>query len=255
MSVMQLKLSIIVPTKNSDTFLEEALDSILNQGYPNYEIIVIDGYSTDRTKSIAELYHNLQFYRLEATGEVDAINKGMSIASGDIVAFLDSDDVYLSGCFKAVNKAFQSNPKKQWLYGKGIIIDKNGTEVRSLVTTAKQMVKYSYKALMCVDFIVQPTVFMRRELFESMGNFDVKLPYSCEYEYWLRIGRHYTPMFLDRHLAAWRAHAGSISVKGYLDQTVQAREIQRNYSGKNWLLNRIQDIVYYGTRLLYRILN
>jgi len=249
-----LKFSIVIPTKNSAVFLEEALDSILNQGYPNYEIIVIDGYSTDQTKSIAELYHNLQFYRLEATGEVDAINKGMSIASGDIVAFLDSDDVYLKGCFKAVNKAFQGNPNKQWSYGMGKIIDKHGMEVRSIVPTAKNMVKDSYKALMCVDFICQPTVFMRRELYESMGEFDVKLPYSCEYEYWLRIGKHYPPMFIDRYLAAWRAHSDSISVKGYLPQTDQAREIQRRYSGKDWLLNRIQDIVYYGTRLLYRVM-
>jgi glycosyltransferase involved in cell wall biosynthesis len=253
MYASQLKISIIIPTKNSERYLDEALDSIELQDYANYEVIVIDGYSTDQTKAIASQYKNVQFYRATPNGEPDAINRGMSIASGDVVAFLDSDDIYLPGCFKSVNANFQANYDKKWLYGKGKIIDQDGKETRSIITTAKNMVKYSYKALMCVDFICQPTVFMKREVWDECGNFNVNLPYSCEYDYWLRLGQKYEPCFVDRYLAAWRAHAGSISVKGYLDQTVQAREIQRHYSGKSWL-NPIQDIVYHGTRLLYKVL-
>ena len=253
MYASKLKLSIIMPTKNAERYLDEALDSIELQDYANYEVIVIDGYSTDQTKAIASQYKNLQFYRATPNGEPDAINRGMSIATGDVVAFLDSDDMYLPGCFKSVNANFQANYDKKWLYGKGKIIDKDGREARSIITTAKNMVRYSYKALMCVDFICQPTVFMKREVWDECGNFDVRLPYSCEYDYWLRLGKKYEPCFVDRYLAAWRAHAGSISVKGYLDQTVQAREIQRHYSGKSWL-NPIQDVVYYGTRLLYKVM-
>jgi len=254
MYARQLKISIIIPTKNAERYLDEALDSIELQDYANYEVIVIDGYSTDHTKQIASQYKNLQFYRATPNGEPDAINRGMSVATGDVVAFLDPDDVYLKGCFKAVNANFGVNPNSKWLYGKGKIIDQQGYETRSIVSTAKSMVKYSYKALMCVDFICQPTVFIRREVWDDCGNFRTDLHYSFEYDYWLRLGQKYEPCFVDRYLAAWRAHAGSISVKGYLAQTDQAREIQRNYSGKSWL-NPIQDIVYYGTRMLYKVIH
>lgn len=255
MCASQLKISIIIPTKDSAAFLEDTLDSILNQGYQNYEVIVMDGYSTDRTKSICELYQYLQFFRSTANGEADAINKGMSIASGDIVAYMDSDDIYEPGCFKAVNKVFQDNPKYQWVYGKGKIINDRGEEIRRIVTWAKECVDYSYRALQCVDFIFQPSVFMRRSLFEKVGEFRTDLKYSFEYDYWLRVGKICNPISIDKHLSSWRAHPESISIKDYKAQTDQAREIQRRYSGKDWLINRIQDVVYYGTRLLYGVMN
>lgn len=256
MSAEQLKISIVIPTKNSERFLKQTLDSIVAQEYHNYEVVVIDGYSTDRTKDIVLQYPKTIFLRVAPAGEPDAINKGIGVTDGDIVAYIDSDDIYQPWCFHAVNEVFSRDFIRMWLYGKGNIINENGQEIRRIVTVAKEFMqrRYSPSALACVDFIVQPSVFMRRELYDRIGQLRTDLKYSFEYDYWLRIAAAgYEPAFINRYLSSWRVHPGSISIQGYLEETDQARQIQRRYGRR--ALWPVQDMIYYGTRALYRVMN
>lgn len=252
-------ISIIIPTLNAEKFLRPCLDSIFNQSYKDFEVIVVDGYSKDKTYDILKEYRQ-RFYRrlhmvfVRPQGQSDAINKGMDMAVGDIVTYICADDTYEPDCFSVVQSVFESQHKTNWLYGKAKIIDLNGSETRNIVTKAKELLqpRYSYHALKCVDFIVQPAVFMRAGFYQKIGKFDTNLKYVMDYDYWLRAGKAYTPMFVNYYLANWRAHSESLSVRQYSEEAKQAFEVQKKYS--SWIFKPFQWLVYMGTKIIYKVL-
>ena len=251
-----MKISIIIPNLNSGKYLEACLNSIFSQSYKNFEVIVVDGYSTDNSKDILDKYTKSFYRRLfivyrRPQGQSDAINAGMSMATGDIVTYICADDTYEPRCFEKVIKCFIKNPNVDWVYGKGKIIDSNGREVRSFITNSKKFLqsKYNYHILQCVDYIVQPTVFIRKEFFEQIGCFNTELEYVMDYEYWLRAGKVSKPRFINKRLASWRAHSSSTSELGHKAQARQALEVQSWYSP--WYFRPIQWLVYTVTVTLY----
>src|ERR1041385_5052951 len=120
---MPLKLSIITPSFNQGRFLEETILSVLKQGYEPLEYIVIDGGSTDESVSIIRRYEDKLAYWVSEKdrGQVHAINKGLAHATGDILAFINSDDVYLPGTFNAVMSHFAEHPQSKWICGDTIM--------------------------------------------------------------------------------------------------------------------------------------
>jgi len=252
-----MKISVIIPNYNSGKYLEKSLDSIFGQEYKDVEVIVVDGGSTDNSLEILRkyqgVYSDLRVHHTETEGQVDHINTGMALARGDIVSWLCADDTYEPGCFDTIAERF-GRPEVQWVYGRVKIIDEAGTEVRGIVTKAKEVLQpvYSYPALQCVCFISEPSVFMRRNFYERIGEYDKNLPLTADYDYWLRAGKLSAPMFIDQHLANWRAHGGSTSVNSYRTQMVQAYRVQRQYSG--WCLSPVQWVVCWATICLYKVL-
>lgn len=252
-----MKFSIIVPTWNSEKYLDECLSSIQMQGHDT-GIIVVDGGSTDNTLKICGQYHrNLRIIQREPHGEPDAINTGMKEAIGEIVAYIDSDDRYEMNCFDHVSRYFTLHPECQWLYGKGKVIDGNGKETHGIVTFAKERLQphYSYSALLCCDFVVQPTVFMRREFFNQVGNFNISQRLVFDYEYWLRAGIASKPGFINKYLASWRAHENSISVKQYKEEARDAYDVQKTFNDKGVFVDVLRYLVYRGTVGLYSVMN
>jgi GT2 family glycosyltransferase len=235
-----MKISVVIPNYNSGKYLEKSLDSIFGQGYQDLDVIVVDGGSTDNSLEILRRYQgahsNLLVHTTETEGEVAHINVGMALARGDIVSWLCADDTYEPGCFRAIVEKFWSKPETQWVYGKVKIINETGAEVRGIVTKAKEVLqpRYSYPALQCVCFIAEPSVFMRRNFYLCVGEYDKNLPFTADYDYWLRAGRLSEPVFINEHLANWRAHSGSTSVNNYKRQMIQAYETQKRYSGKGF---------------------
>ncbi|MCJ7805176.1 glycosyltransferase [Patescibacteria group bacterium] len=252
-----MKISIVIPSLNSVKFLRHTLESIFSQSYRNFEVIVVDSNSQDGTQRILEEYnkkYNSKFTWAHTSpmGQSDAINKGMQLATGDIVAYICADDTYRTECFENVVKCFKRHHKVQWLYGKGEIIDSTGREVRGFITKSKEFLqpRYSYTVLQCVDFIVQPTVFMRREFYKQIGGFNPDLRFVMDYEYWLRAGKVSKPYFVNKYLANWRAHSGSLSEREHKAEARQAFEVQKLYS--HWWLRPTQWKVCWGTIFLYR---
>ncbi len=249
-----MRISVIIPNYNSGKFLEKCLDSVFNQTYQDFEVIVADGHSTDNSPKILKRYQklhkNLKVVFRESKGESDNINAGMKLATGNVMGYLCADDTYEEDCLEAIAECFK-NPKVQWAYGKSKIIDGEGREIRGFVTKAKELLqkRYSYTALQCVDFIVQLTVFARRELYQKIGEYNVDLKYGMDYEYCLRAGRKSKPVFIDAYLANWRAHGESASEKEHVAEAKQALGIQRRHS--KWWFRPIQYSVYLLTVLLY----
>jgi glycosyltransferase involved in cell wall biosynthesis len=256
-----VKISIIIPSYNASEFIEKTIQSILGQDYPEVECIVIDGGSTDGTLDILEKYEGKIIWTSEKDkGESDAINKGLRLASGDIVAYIDADDVYENGCFQKVANFFEKNPRVKWVCGKCKIINENGLEIRKPITSFKNfwLKRYSYKKLLVMNFIPQPAVFWRKELTNEIGLFNVTEHFVMDREYWFRAGTKYNLGFIDHYVASWRMHPRSKSVLYFFREAKDSLRIANKYADlrkPKILIILMQYLVFFSVILIYFILS
>ena len=126
---MNLKISVVTVCYNMAQYIEATIKSVLSQGYPNLEYIIIDGGSTDGTQQIIEKYQDqLAYYVSEPdNGMYDAINKGFLKATGDIIAWINADDIYMPWTLHTINDVFTCFPETKWLGGKYAFLNENGT--------------------------------------------------------------------------------------------------------------------------------
>jgi glycosyltransferase involved in cell wall biosynthesis len=202
-------ISIITPSYQHAEFIEGTIRSVLDQGYPRLEFQVMDGGSSDGTVEILRRYQGLLNWISEPDGgQAAALNDGFRRTSGEIIGWLNSDDLYAEGALAAVGAYFQANPTTEWLYGRCPIIDRQGRSARDLVTHYKQfwMRRYSYRRLLVENFLNQPAVFFRRRLLERVGLIDTRYRNAFDYELFLRMGAVAHPAYLDRLLAYFRVH-------------------------------------------------
>jgi len=184
------KITIITPSFNQGQFIEKTILSILSQDYPNLEYFVIDGGSSDNTLQILEKYtERLTWISEPDRGQTDAINKGLRRATGDIVAYLNSDDLLSPNTLLEVGAIFAARPQTVWVTGQCLIVDENGREVRRLITMYKNILLRlrSFSLLLIMDYISQPATFWRRNIIEEIGMPNEKLHYVMDYEFWLRL--------------------------------------------------------------------
>jgi glycosyltransferase involved in cell wall biosynthesis len=206
------KITIITPSFNQGKFIDQTIRSILLQDYPNIEYIVMDGGSTDQTIDILKRYGERLTWKSEKDrGQSHAINKGMALATGEIVGFINSDDFLEPGALEKVGFFFATHPEADWLTGKCRTVNEQGSEIRKVVTGYKNillMIK-AIKILLVVNFISQPATFWRKKITDDIGGFDESLQYSMDYDYWLRISRRYRLYSHNDYLACFRVHSGS----------------------------------------------
>jgi len=208
------KISIITPSYNQAEFIDETIQSVLDQKYPNLEYLVIDGGSTDGTVEILKKYsHHLHWVSRKDKGQSDALNQGFLQASGDVLAFLNSDDRYEPGALQKVGEFMARHPEADWVTGKCRIIDSHGREIRKLVTAYKNfwLLLRNYNILLVLDYVSQPATFWRRSIIEKVGLFDEELHFSMDYDYSLRVGRIFKLFVVNDYLAAFRIHPASKS--------------------------------------------
>ncbi|MFH0769066.1 MAG: glycosyltransferase family 2 protein [Chloroflexota bacterium] len=256
---MTTKISIVIPCYNSVRFIEQTIRSILDQGYPDFQCIVIDGGSNDGTLDILRKYEGrIKWLSEKDEGQSDAINKGLNMAEGDIVTYICADDFYEKDTFRKVSDFFASNPGRKWVYGKCRIVDEKDTEIRKLITWYKSLWqrRYSYTKLLVMDFLAQPAVFWRRELIEEIGLLDVKAQLAMEYDYWLRIGARYEPGFMDDYLANFRLHPVSKSSTRFSEAAREALDIAKKYatSERRGFLIPLQYLNYFLVVAVYSFL-
>lgn len=213
-----MKLSIVTPSYNQGSFIERTIRSVLEQrGDFELEYLVVDGGSTDETLSILKRYRDRLAYVSEPDrGQSDAINKGFARATGEVVAWLNSDDVYLPGALAAVARTLGTSGPR-WCFGQCQIIDENEREIRRGIKHYKNWHgrHYSFRRLLTKDFIPQPATFFRRDLLAQVGAVDVDCHLAMDYDLWLRFGRVAEPAFIPRDLAGFRWYSGSKSGRGF----------------------------------------
>ena len=234
------KISIITPSLNQGKYIEQTIQSVLSQDYPDLEYIVIDGGSTDGTLDILNKYDGRLIWISEPDhGQSHAINKGLHLASGQVLAFLNSDDLYQPGVLLKVGDFFSHNPEVSWLTGKCRIIDHNGIEIRRAITLYKNFWLWvgSYQVLLVLDYISQPATFWHRKVLEKVGSFNEDLQYAMDYDYSLRVGQHFKLHLINDYLASYRIHPTSKAGSSAHAQFDSDLEIVKRHSSTRFLLN------------------
>lgn len=206
-----LKFSIVIPSYNQGIFIEQTLTSIISQKYENLEIIVIDGGSTDNTTSILKKYssHITYWQSKPDNGQSDAIAIGFSLATGDILSWLNSDDIYHPSALQEVNNTFLETDAEV-VYGNMYLINESGQVVseRYLTTFLPECLRDAY---LCGGFgIYQPASFWRRSIYEKVGGLDKSFRFCMDNDLFNRFvifGAKFK--FIDDFLAGFRIHSES----------------------------------------------
>jgi len=198
-------ISIVTPSFNQAHFLEQTIQSVLDQAYPSLEYIVQDGGSTDDTHLILEQYHS-QLTHVESrqdNGQAQAINFGFVHATGQIMAWLNSDDLLLPGTLNYVVDFFNQHPEVDVVYGQRVLIDENGQEVGRWI-----LPPHSDHALRWIDLVPQETLFWRRRIWEKVGGqIDESYQFALDWELLLRFQAAGAKIVrLPRFLGAFRVH-------------------------------------------------
>ena len=178
-------VSIITPSYNQGKFIRETIESVLSQDYDNIEYIIVDGVSTDNSLDIIQEYEGKLTYISEKdNGQSDAINKGFKMAHGEIVAWLNSDDVYEPHCISRAVEEFKKNTKLGLVYGDGYILDEHSNKIKVFEYT--QEFDY-WKLVNFWDYIMQPATFFRKEMLQKIGYLDVSLHYCMDWDLWIKL--------------------------------------------------------------------
>lgn len=200
-----MSLTVITPSFNQAQFIRRTIDSVLSQGVPGLEYLVFDGGSTDGTPNVLHQYGGALTAVIEPdAGQADAVNKGLARATGTVIGWLNSDDVYYPGACARALAVFASHPDVDVVYGDAEHIDEHDRVIEPYYTEP-----FSYERLKDVCFLCQPAVFFRRSVVDRYGPLETGLRYCMDYEYWLRILAEASrpPYFLRARLAGSRLHA------------------------------------------------
>ncbi|MDJ0588989.1 MAG: glycosyltransferase family 2 protein [Pleurocapsa sp. MO_226.B13] len=245
------KISIVTPSYNQGKFIESAIQSVLEQNYPNFEHIILDNCSTDRTVEILQNYPHLIWESKPDRGQSDALNQGFRLATGDIIGWLNADDLYLPECFEKTVKSFANSPESDIAYGDYRWIDEQGNIVqfRKELDFDLFILKYLH-----VSYIIGISTFFRRRIFEEDNFLDTSFHYSMDYEFFLRLARkRYKFVHIDSYLTDFRWHKENKSTVAYQKQIEEKKKAllrHDNFLQKTPL--HIQSIAINSLELLAR---
>jgi glycosyltransferase involved in cell wall biosynthesis len=204
------RISVITPSLNQGMFIEDAILSVARQGYADCEHIVVDGGSTDETLTILRRYPHLRWVSEPDNGQSDAINKGLRMATGDLVAWLNADDYYLNQALTMIGQFAASNSDLDIVYGDCLFVDHSGQLLRR--KTGHNFDTHILLYYGC--YIPSTATFFRRRLIEEGRYLDTQYQMCMDYEYFVRLaaaGKTYG--YLSRPLAAFRWHGSNVSLQ------------------------------------------
>ncbi len=230
------KISIVVPSFNSGKFIERTILSILNQNYPNLELIIIDGGSTDETLKTIKKYEKYIAYWVSEKdrGQSDGLNKGFSKSTGDIVSEQDADDIYLPETFHKIDQLFKANPDKDVIYGNRLNINLKDEIIGELKYIPFSSIVYRYDGMT----IGPQSAFWKRDLFSKIGMYDTILHLAMDYDFFMRAALAKTKFkYVPYFFSAMRRHEES-KTEIFLGTPLHQKEcngIDKKYGRKKWL--------------------
>ncbi len=200
-------ISIVTVVLNNPQGLKATIDSVINQNFSNFEFIIIDGGSDDRTLNVIKRFDDKINYWLSEKdrGIYDAMNKGIDISRGSIIGILNAGDCYCKDTFTIINNIFKSANRTQVVFGDVIICNQNQDQLYTLSVK---------KRIFTDGWMPHPGVFVRKEVYEKFGCFDIKLHISADYDFMLRINSKTDKLYVDRPLAKMKMEG--VSTSNYL---------------------------------------
>lgn len=241
------KISIITPSYNQADFLEDTILSVLNQNYPNLEYIIIDGKSTDHSVEIIRKYADRLTYWVSEkdNGQSHAINKGLEKATGEIVTWLCSDDLYVPGTLHEVAGIFLQNPEVDMIHGKSVLFGNRkkeqeiGGNIRHLPLCYYSGIPYP-----------QPSSFFRKKIFDETGLLNEELHFGMDYDLLVRTALSYSIMHIDKVFSRYRLHSSSKTVsqlsKFSKDWMMVFSKFLRSVEGTSAIIERMKKEGFYS---------
>jgi glycosyltransferase involved in cell wall biosynthesis len=235
---MAHKLSIITPSYNQGRFIERTIESVLSQHFSgSLEYLVMDGGSNDETGGILRRYEtSLSWVSEKDGGQADAVNKGLLRSTGEIVGWLNSDDIYYPGAILAVCEAFDSDPTLDVIYGDANHIDEDDRVIEPYPTEESD-----FSRLVNTCYICQPTVFFRKSVVDRFGPLDTTLQYCMDYEYWVRLTAAGAKFHrVRRVLAGSRLYPQNKTLASRVRVHAEINDMLRRYARRvpdQWLFN------------------
>ena len=205
-------ISVITPSFNQGPFIRETIASVLAQGGDDWEHIVVDGGSNDETISILKEYPHLVWVSEKDKGQADALNKAIKMSSGDVIFWINSDDLVAEGAFDAVRQFFTNHPDAHIVCGNAVTLDKDGNElVRTGPRVRARKLRYPWDGDTSMH---QPSIVFRRAVYEFAGPFDITLNCAMDYDFFLRASRQFNFHHQPVDLGLFREYAGTKTGEG-----------------------------------------
>jgi len=223
-------VTIVTPSFNQAEFIRATIESVLAQDYPRVEYIVMDGGSTDQTSAVVSEYASrLTWISEKDRGQAHAINKGFTRARGEIVAWLNSDDILLPGAIAKAVDAFASAPKQVGgIYGEGYLMDRKGGISRRFPDTEPFNL---WKLVYLSDYILQQSTFFRRSAVEDVGWLDESLHYALDWDLLIRLGKRFGLHYVPEYFGALREYPEAKSFAGGRERLEEIRSVLGRHTG------------------------
>lgn len=223
-----MRITIITPSFNQGEFIEQTILSVMKQNHNDVEHIIIDGGSTDNTVSILKKYPHLKWISEKDSGQSNAINKGFKIATGDILAWLNSDDYYDENVFGDIVRYFESNPRCNLLYGDITFVDRKG-HVLSRITG--DIINYN-KLIECPDIVRQPSFFWRHEVLTEVGGLDENLHLVMDFDFFLRVATQHRFHYYNENFSYYRFYEQNKSLSMVRRQIIEIFKVYKKNNVK-----------------------
>ena len=242
-----MKISIVTPSYNQGQFIERTLQSVACQAGAEIEHVVFDGGSTDNTVEVLKNFSPpVRWVSKKDKGQTDAVNQGIRATDGEIIGWLNSDDIYYPGAIECVVAYFNAHPEVDLVYGMADHIDLEDHAFENYPTEP-----WDFERLKETCFICQPALFFRRRVIEQHGLLDESLNYCMDYEYWLRLGMKGVRFaYLEERLAGSRLYADNKTLGARVKVHKEINDMFKQLLGKvpdRWLFNYAHAVV--GNRL------
>lgn len=255
---MVKKISIITPSYNQGKYIEDAILSVINQKYSNFEHIIVDGKSSDETLDILKKYEHLTWISEKDSGQTEALEKAMKLSSGEIIGWLNADDYYAENVFNFVNKQFSEN-NQDALYGNLNYVNKEKKIISQRVSKSNYIISNKFVSKF-ICFIPSTTFFFKKEIFNNNVGFDRDINYGMDKDLFANI---YSKNFLIKkfefNFAYFRLHEDNKfehkkSFKNFIIDCNEGIKIFNKYSNVKFPNNKFGIIIYFSIRFFLKVI-